>query len=255
MFVACALVFALGPVLAARIQEGADKTVFVSVIDAATGNPVTDLKAEHFVIAEDNIQRTVTSVKISTQPVFMELLADTSKGAGATGMAAASNSNLIQDIRKAFVALATDVTAANPANQVALMEFGQASITIVKSTSKMADLEKGINKLFPKPGADSVLSEAIVQAANDLEKAAGPRRIIMILNIEPGIEASREDPKALNDALKKSGASLWAVSLQQGPLKNPMHDVVLLALATNTGGRREVLVGQSAMINQLKQYW
>jgi hypothetical protein len=253
-----ALVLALAPSLAARAQDGADKSVFVSVVNGS-GKPVADLKAESFAVSEDNVERQIKSVKPAAQPVFLEILADTSKAAGSTGegtLGKAGGSNLIQDLRAAFNALVTDIYAANPANQVALMEFGQASITIVKFTSKPDDMTKGINKLFPKPSADSVLSEAIIQSANDLGKMTSPRRHIMILNIEPGIEASREDPTALNNSLKKSGASLWAVSLQQGQLaQNPMHDVVLLHLAQNTGGRREVINGQSAMIDNLKMFW
>jgi VWFA-related protein len=266
VFVVSALVFALAPALVARMQDGADKTVFVSVVDTATGKPVTDLKTEHFVVAEDNVERKVKSAKLSTQPVFIELLADTSASTGTNGIPAAGQPtmgtrsadsvNITQDLRKALAAFVNDVTTANPASQVALMEFGQASITMVKFTSKVADLEKGINKLFPIPQAQSVLSEAILQASGDLQKVAGQRRVIMIFNVEPGSEASQQpQPQKLNDSLKKSQASLWAVSLQQGQMRNPAHDVVLNALANSTGGRREVIVGQSAIVDMLKQFW
>jgi hypothetical protein len=265
-FFFCAIVFVLAPRLFARMQDGADKTVFVSVTDSATGKPVTDLKTEQFVVAEDNVQRTVKSAKVSTEPFFIELLADTSSSTGTSfipaggqptmGTKVAGSVNIIQDLRKSLTSFVTDVTAANPANQVALMEFGQASITITKFTSKLPDLEKGIGKLFPKPDADSVLSEAILQASSDLMKVTGPRHVIMILNVEPSNESSQQpQPKQFNDSLKKSQVSLWAVSLQQGQLRNPTHDLVLNALTNNTGGRRETIVGVSAMTDIFKTFW
>jgi hypothetical protein len=112
-------------------------------------------------------------------------------------------------------------------------------------------------KLFPKPSADPVLAEAITQAASDLGKATTPRRVIVILNIEPGFEPNPENAMAVNDAVRKSGASLWAVSLQPngGITQNKMHEVILGGIAHNTGGRREIINGQSAIIDNLKAYW
>jgi hypothetical protein len=98
---------------------------------------------------------------------------------------------MIRDIRAAFSAFAKDMLAANPAHELGLMEFGQASILVTNYTSKIEDIEKGITRLFPKPSADSVLLEAITEAAKDLGKRKNARRAMVSINVEPGTELSK----------------------------------------------------------------
>lgn len=71
-------VLAVGrPGVSARSQ-GTDKTVFVAVTDAA-GKPLTDLKVNEFAVREDNVNREVVGVKPATQPLYLYLLADTTR--------------------------------------------------------------------------------------------------------------------------------------------------------------------------------
>ena len=134
------------------------------------------------------------------------------------------------------------------------MEFGQAAVTSVPFTTSGADLEKGINRLSGKPRSASVLLEAINAASNNLAKRPSPRRAIVSLNIEPGDEQSREDPKRIVESLRKSLAQLWCVSIQKGGLRNPQRDVVLNVFTKNTGGAREFIVGQSAIATYLTNF-
>ncbi|HYN10224.1 MAG TPA: hypothetical protein VES67_22755 [Vicinamibacterales bacterium] len=247
--------WALMSTVAARTQTAADKSIFVTVLDS-DAKPVKDLAAAEFGIREDGVIREVSGVKPATQPLFITLLGDTSKAAGGSGFSAgrAGSSELIRDIRVSLTSFVRQIAAASPESQMSLMEFGQAAITITNFTAKTADLEKGINRLFPKPDAASVLLEALMEASKNLGKRASPRRAIVILNIEPGEEQSREQPQRINDELRKSGVQLWAVSLQTGSLRNPVRDLVLDTLTRNTGGKREFILGQSAVENVLKGY-
>ena len=225
------------------VQGATDKTIFLSVVDAS-GKPVKDLTAAQFRLLEDGTEREVTDAKQSTQPLSIALLADTTKGA----------EEVVQEIRAAFIAFVKEIASGTPGSEIALMEFGQASMTITNFTKNTEDLEKSIARLFPKRDAASVLLEALVDASNNLAKRPSPRRAIVVLNIEPSDEQSSEQPAKIQESLKKSGASLWAVSLQRGPLKNPKRDVVLNVLTQATGGRREFIVGQSAAEGLLKTY-
>ena len=232
--------------------QAADKTIFVTVLDS-DNKPVKDIGAAEFGVREDTVVREVTSAKVATKPLFLTVLADTSKVTGGGGFSAGST-ELIRDIRKSLTSFVKQIGAASPDAQMSLMEFGQAAVTVTNFTSKTADLEKGINKLFPKDDAPSVLLEAIVEAGRNLAKKESPRRAIVVLNVEPSDEQSREPGQKVIDELRKAGAQLWAVSLQKGALRNPQRDVVLEVLTKNTGGRREFIVGQSAIETILKGY-
>src|SRR4029450_12617178 len=139
--------------------QAADKTIFVTVLDS-DNKPVKDIGAAEFGIREDTVVREVTSAKVATKPLFLTVLADTSKVTGGGGFSAGST-ELIRDIRKSLTSFVKQISAASPDAQMSLMEFGQAAVTVTNFTSKTADLEKGINKLFPKDDAPSVLLEAI----------------------------------------------------------------------------------------------
>jgi VWFA-related protein len=245
--VTLALVFllpsALVPTGSVIATQRTDKSIFLSAFDGS-GKPVKDLTVSELRIREDGVEREVTGLMPAIDPLTIALLADTTKAAD----------EYIHDIRDALFTFVRQVRAASPDAPIALMEFGQASITVVPFTTSTDDLDKGINKLVGKPNAASVLLEAIIEASGQLAKRPSPRRAIVVLNMEPGDEQRRDEPKKIHDALRKSGAQLWAVSLQKGTMKNPTQDIVLNALTKNTGGNRELIVGQSALVTVLKSY-
>ena len=61
-----------------------------------------------------------------------------------------------------------------------------------------------------------MLLEGLVEANTLLAKRPSARRAIVVVNLEPGTEQSREDPKKILDTMRKSVAQLWVVSYQQG---------------------------------------
>lgn len=250
-----ALVFA--PALTAIEQD--EKTIFLSVVDK-DGKSVTDLTTPEVAILEDpGGELEVISVKKSTQPLAIVMLADTTKQAGSTGMMSSQTSQtgaaeLIRDIRVSIAAFMKDIVTASPGSQMMLMEFGQAAVPVTKMTSDLAELEKGVTRLFPKPGAASVLLEAIIEASKELSKTQTPRRAIVALNIEPGDEQSRQNIRQLHEGLTKARATIWAVSLQVGANKNQNRGLVLEKLTGDHGGRREFIQSQSALELVMKSF-
>lgn len=242
------------PSLTATEQD--EKILYLTVVDQA-GKSVTDLKTEDVLIRESDGDREVVSVKRSTKPLAIEILADTTQQAGGTGMMSSQTSQtgaaeLIRDIRVSISQFIKDIAAGNPENTMQIMEFGQAAIPVTKMTTDVAELEKGVTRLFPKPKAGSLLLEAIIEASKELSKAKNPRRAIVSLNIEPGDEQSAAQVEKMHNELVKSRASLWAVSLQVGQNKNQMRGLVLERLTANTGGRREFIHAQSALEVMMK---
>jgi hypothetical protein len=237
------------PALTATEQD--EKILFLSVVDH-NGKSVTDLTTAEVAILEDRDEREVVNVKKSAQPLALVILADTTKQAGGTGMMSSQTSQtgaaeLIRDIRTSVGAFMKDILTVSPQSQMMVMEFGQAAVPITKMTSDVAELEKGVTRLFPKPGAASVLLEAIIEAAKELQKTKTPRRAIVALNIEPGDEQSRQQIRQLHDELTKAHSTIWAVSLQVGTNKNQMRGLVLEKLTGDHGGRREFIQSQSAL--------
>ncbi len=229
--------------LTAREQSAGERTLIFSALDEA-GKPVKDIRTDEILIREDGVDREIVSVKPSTETLNIMLLADTT----------AALDEMLLDVRKALMAFVNQVHAVSPTAQISLMEFGQAAVTAVPFTTSGPDLEKGINRLSGKPRSASVLLEAINAASNNLAKRPSPRRAIVSLNIEPGDEQSREDPKRIVESLRKSVAQLWCVSIQKGALKNPQRDVVLNVFTKNTGGAREFIVSPSAIASYLEKF-
>lgn len=218
------------------------KSIFVSVLDA-DGKPVTGMTAADFAIREDNADRRIVDVKPASQPLYIAMLVDTTTGA----------EGFVSDIREGFSGFAKQVLAKSPESQLALWEFGQAAVRVENFTNDLAKLTDKINRLFPRLNASSVLLEALNDASDELAKKPSPRRAIVVLNLEPSQEESRQEPQKINQSLMNSHAQLWAVSLQKGTLKNAQRDVVLNTLVRNAGGTREYIVAESAVLVQLER--
>jgi hypothetical protein len=246
------LVLLLVPAATVRTQGGVDKSLYLSVLDEK-GKPVKDMVADDILIREDNVDRQVVAVKPASQPISVAVLVDTAQGARVTD-AYGTPEEYVRDIRVAVGGFAKQLLGQSPNAVVSLTEFGQAAITMVPFTANPAEYEKGVNRLVARPGVGSVLLEALSQANNDLTKQPSTRRAIVSLNLEPADEQSREDPNKIKDAFRKSGAQLWALSVQRGKLQNSKRDLVLNDFSKSTGGQRDHIVGITAAEGILKGY-
>ena len=239
--VSCGLVTSV-PV---ETQNAVDKIIFVSVLDEA-GKPVKDLKTEEFRVREDGADREVVDAKLATEPLYVTLLVDTTPG----------TEPYIQDIRKALAAFAQQIAAGNPEARISVMEFGQAAVPLVPFTTDREKLDSTIKRIYPKRSAESVLLEALHDAANALAKQSSRRRAVVAFTMEPGRENTTIAPQKVQEAFQKSGAQLWVLSLrkQAGLTDNSQRDLVLNLVTKNTGGHREGIVAQSAIDTYLLKY-
>jgi len=239
--VSCGLVTSV----AVETQNAVDKTIFVSVLDEA-GKPVRDLKTEEFRVREDGTDREIVDAKLATDPLYVTLLVDTTPGA----------EPYIQDIRKALAAFAQQIAAGNPEARISVMEFGQAAVPLVPFTTDREKLDSTIKRIYPKKSAESVLLEALHDAANALAKQSSRRRAVVAFTMEPGRENTTIAPQKIQEAFQKSGAQLWVLSLrkQAGLTDNSQRDLVLNLVTKNTGGHREGIVAQSAIDTYLLKY-
>ena len=165
----------------------------------ASGNPITDLTSGDFAIREDGVDCEVLTAKRATEPLNVALLADTSTAA----------EKFVPEMRAGFKTFIDTALKAAPESQLSLWEFGQAAVRIENFTSDGEALGKTAGRLFPKPRAASVLLEALYDTSQALAGRPSPRRAIIVVNIEPADEQSRQEPQRINESLLRSRASLW----------------------------------------------
>jgi len=251
LFLPLVAVALLTPALLAR-QGGIDRSLFVAVLDE-NGRPVRNFTADDVMIREDGQDRAVVAVKPASRPISVAFLIDTAQGKRVTD-AYGTPEEYVRDMRVSTEAFVKQLLSLAPDASISLMEFGQAAITMVKYTSDVDELTKGINHIFPRPGVGSVMAEALEAANKELAERPSPRRAVVSINLEPSDEQSFDNAKAIAQSFQKSEAQLWAVSVQRGGLKNSKRDVVLNDFAKATGGRRDYVVGISAVPDILRAY-
>lgn len=237
--------------IAARVPP-LDKSLFVAVVDPE-GRPVKGVQLGDILVMEDGQPREVTAIKPASQPISVAVLIDTAQGTRVRD-AYGTPEEYVRDLRVAVGGFAKQLLTLSPDASVMLMEFGQAAIPIVKFTTDPIEFEKGVNRIVSRPGVGSVLGEALEAANKDLIGRAGTRRAIVSLNLEPSDEQSFDNANSIKESFRKSGAQLWSVSVQRGGLKASKRDVVLNDFAKLSGGKRDFVVGISAVENILKSY-
>ena len=204
--------------IAARASQKQDqKSIFVSVLDDA-GKPVTDLTANEFALREDGKDCQIVNAGPAQAPLNVVLLVDTNNSA----------IRLTQNLHTAVLAFIKELHAGRPDAEIELMEFGQAPVATTPFITGDLLLEKALDRMVPKSGADSVLMEAIAQANGNLAKRPSPRRAIVSLNVDPSNE-QLGDRTRIAQSFVKTGSELWALSLQQ-------NDVTFTTAATDATG-------------------
>ncbi len=230
----------LGLVMLAAVPAGLaatqapTRTVYVSVMDS-TGAPVGDMKPEEFSVKEDGAVRTITKVDRASEPIHYVIMVDTTPAYGRAV-------NVIREAVKAFTALLFSV---DPKTQFSFVEFGGVSMTVMDFTSEQAKIDASLGKLMPK-SSESVLNEALVDVSKTL--AALPpttRKVILTINMEPTIDSTNVQARQVAEEVRKSGAIVWSVALQEGTRRDSNRENLLKGLAANTGGRWVVLQGPS----------
>jgi len=260
LLIPAAVLLLVAPQLIAREQD-TTKKVYGTFVEKSSGKLITDMGPNEVMIVEDNKQRPPTSVQKATEPISIVLLADSSAAVGGGGIGATRSSatataagDVINDIRAGFTEFTKQMMAANPKNEVALMEFGQASIMMVPFTSNGDEIIKALTRLVVKPNADSVLLEGIMESSKEIGKRPNARRAIISVNVLPDSEKSSEPANNIMKEIAKDGATFFSASLQKGDLKNSVRGPMLEGFADRTGGKRDVIVGQSALVGLLKSY-
>ena len=221
----------VGP-LGVSAAQAPERTIYVSVMDS-NGAPVGDMKPDEFSVKEDGAARTITKVERASEPIHYVIMVDTTP----------TLSGAVNDVRDGIKGFTSLLLSADPKSQFSFVEFGGAAITVMDFTSEQAKIDASVGKLMPKP-SESVLNEALVDVAKKL--AALPpttRKVIITINLEPTKDSTNVQARQVAEEVRKSGATVWSIVLQEGTRRDSNRENLLKGLTANTGGRWLVLQG------------
>ncbi|MBK9239215.1 MAG: hypothetical protein IPL75_02900 [Acidobacteria bacterium] len=173
-----------------------ERGLLVTVLDK-DNNPLRDLTAKDFLVYEDGVKRDVTGAELTTAPMSITILVDTTKSAP-------GQIEPTRDIRTSLSTFVQTVQAAVPATEVSIYEFAGAGVLLRSFTSKPEDLAKTITRIVPNQRINAVMLETLLDAAKDIKKRPGPRRVILTIDRGSG-ESSRVHPQKVADEVQMSG--------------------------------------------------
>jgi hypothetical protein len=192
--------------LSAQQRETRERAILVSVSDSADA-PITDMTVKDFTVRENDVAREVLRVSPAPPPTHVVLLVDDSQ----------ATTSQAQFIRPALTEFIAKIAALNPAPQQSLMTFGERPMKQVDFTPNPERLLEVARRIFPITGSGAYFMQTIVDATRSFEKVKAGTPVIVAFISENGPEFSNELHGQVNDALKRSGASLWAITMQIGP--------------------------------------
>jgi VWFA-related protein len=194
------LALAAGAALALPVHaQTTEHTAYVSVLDKS-GKPVGDLDVADFVVTEDGRRREVLRAGRTSDPVDLAVIVDNSFAAQPH----------ILDVRKALTAFVAKMVE-QQAN-VAIIGMADRPTVLVDYTSSLADMKKGIDRIFAQPGSGMVFQDTVTQTVSGLAKRANPRRAAVVVTGE-GTDFSNTPYQKTLDVLRTSGAAFHVIRL------------------------------------------
>lgn len=216
-----------------------EKSILVTVLDKDLA-PIRDLAAAEFTVAEDGARREVTAAALATDLLFVSVLIDTSR-------VPLGDADRLRDVRTSLATFVKTIHAASPTAEIALTTVGGAGVLVKGFTTQTNELERITGRLVPDHRENSVVLEALIDAARGLVDKPSPRRTIVTVDFA-SMERSEVQPTTVITEVLKSGASVWCVSVH-GPqgFTAPRRDTTLNFLTKNTGGVRATALVPSAL--------
>lgn len=193
----------------AASQKGGDKTTY-AVAFGPDGKPVTDMTKDEFALREDGATREIVSVKQATDPLDLVLIIDTSK----------TSSSSISDLRAGLDAFAKTLFAGSTPINMSICDSAGAETMVAQDKKTLDDVIKPLDKTFADQTGNTVILEALTEAAGRLAKSHTPRRAIVVVNMDGIPEGSDMQAQDVLRDLFKAEASLWVVTYQNNDTRN-----------------------------------
>jgi len=224
------LALATGLTATAAPDHGrAERTIYAAIV-GPQGPLNTAVTPADLKVLEDGTEREITNVQLAQGPVSAVLLLDTTRAA----------SNIFLDVRKAAADYASALFEIDPQSRVAIAEFGGVAMIKQPFTSSIDDIKAAMTKVVANDGG-ALMNEGLVAISEELAKETTPRRVIITINMEPADEFSQTRFDEVAQAVRDSGATVYAIVVQQGTRRDAGREQLQQALVSNTGGMRWVI--------------
>lgn len=213
-------------------RDTGQHSYLVTVI-AESGDAVTDLTGADFVVREGSKELEVVSAELSTFPLLVSLLVDTTEPS--PGMPSPA-----RDLRAALSGFVDTVRAAGGAPKIALIEVGGGAVTKAGFDASSGDLDAAIQQVFPVHPGDALIIEAIGGAARAMSTAETPRRAVVVVDFNSSESSNEGTMKKVMGDLAQSGATVWSASVRLPRAGGSRREGALNTMTRVTGGLRQV---------------
>lgn len=212
---------------------------YLVTVIAETGEPVTGLTADDFVVREGSTPLRVVAAEHSQFPLIVSLIVDTTKPDVIVSPA--------RELRAALAGFVGRTRATAGSARIALVEVGGGAVTTAAYDAPAAELDARIEKIFPAHPGDAVLLEAIGEAARGMTDVQTPRRALVTVDFNSSESATEGTMKRVTGDLARAGATVWAVSVRLPRANTSRREGALNAMTRDTGGLRLVAGAPSGL--------
>jgi hypothetical protein len=213
-----------------------DELVISAVVLDKKGHPVTDLKPEEFVVAENGSERAVTRAELDARPLKIALLLDTSSQMGTT-----YNADVVPAALSFLKRLPQGAT-------FSVWSTSDRPKVIVSEGTDLKTTEDKLRNLAAVGNNAAV--DTLVAASQEVSKAEGHRSAVVLVSSATMGDISTDLQSLLPKASLKP--TYIAVEVIQGDRDARLEDALSL-LATRTGGFHERVFSTMAIEAQLRR--
>ena len=223
--------WALAAIAAVATSAASNEKLAMVTVVADQGKAAAGLTPADFTVKEDKDAVQVIEAVPARDPLSVVVLVDTALPADGAAVTLETRNAV-----KAFVAT---LQTGDPGAQIALYKVANAAIPVTDFTASRADLDAGIDAIASGTSAGSAMLEGVVTAAKRIGDRPAPRRAIVCVAIGTA-DGTNMQPKIVTDAILKSGATLWVVSVQgAGDASLTNRDAVWTRATADSGGLRQ----------------